>query len=885
MKLLATLATALGLLALSACSNMINDLTAGGLSPDGVSTANSLTPALIGAGQADLSAVKGNLLLPELGTNDTTVTWSSDTPGTVSATGVVTRPEVGAADATVTLTATITKNGVTATKTFTVKVTAIPSDPTVAITDDKATLVEAILKGPNADLNTVKGPLNLPSKGPSGTTISWASDTAGTLSSSGNVSRPAAGQPAKTVVLTATLTKSGGTQETKTFTVIVQPMSSDSATAAADDKAALTSALLAGGSPDLGHLKGPLYLPTSGPGGSSISWSSDPTGTIGTSGILTRPGIGEASKTVTLTATITNGTTTTTKTFTVTVEATPADATEAIADDQATLVDNVIKGTSQGLDVVTSDLTLPTAGPGGTAITWTSSDPGTVSTGGTITRPAVGGSPKTVTLTATVTKSGGTSETKTFTIVVQPLSSDPTEALADDKAALTSTSILGSNADTSNVTGNLTLPTSGDSGTTITWASSDTSVISTTGTVTQPTSTDATVTLTATFSMTGGTSVTKTFSVTVKASTMPVLTNGMSASLVLGQADFTSSSSGTNAKTIARPNDLVFAGGKLFVTSIVGNRVLIYNSIPTSTYQSCDVVVGQSNKTSSLAATTQSGLSAPQGVASDGTHLVVADQGNARVLIWNTIPTSDGQPADVVLGHSDYVTSGIPATSASSMDPYGVAIVGTKLLVADFSYHRVLIYNSIPTNNNQAADMVLGQSGFTTPSSANTFSSTTNSSTLRYPTQVWSDGTKVLVLDQGNNRILVWNSFPTTYGQAADVVIGQSDMSSRTNVDFDAARLNFNGSMNVKLTVDKFGRLLVAVPMGGGTAGSRIYIYNSIPTTSLTPADKVLGAPDFTSTVTGTASASTFRDPEGVAVDSTGHIWVADYIGNRVLKF
>ena len=40
----------------------------------------------------------------------------------------------------------------------------------------------------------------------------------------------------------------------------------------------------------------------------------------------------------------------------------------------------------------------------------------------------------------------------------------------------------------------------------------------------------------------------------------------------------------------------------------------------------------------------------PRGVFIDDSHVVVADSGNHRVLIWHGVPESDEQPADVVLG-------------------------------------------------------------------------------------------------------------------------------------------------------------------------------------------------------------------------------------------
>lgn len=69
----------------------------------------------------DLTNVTANLTLPT-SQNGATVAWASSDPAVVSTTGVVTRPVSPAGDATVTLTATITKGAATDTKVFTVTV-------------------------------------------------------------------------------------------------------------------------------------------------------------------------------------------------------------------------------------------------------------------------------------------------------------------------------------------------------------------------------------------------------------------------------------------------------------------------------------------------------------------------------------------------------------------------------------------------------------------------------------------------------------------------------------------------------------------------------------------------------------------------------------------
>ncbi|GGJ31189.1 alpha-L-arabinofuranosidase C-terminal domain-containing protein [Deinococcus roseus] len=65
--------------------------------------------------------------------------------------------------------------------------------------------------------------LNLPTSGPSGTTITWASSQPEVVAADGTVKRPAQGNANQTVTLTATVQK-GTAQESKTFQVVVWAM-------------------------------------------------------------------------------------------------------------------------------------------------------------------------------------------------------------------------------------------------------------------------------------------------------------------------------------------------------------------------------------------------------------------------------------------------------------------------------------------------------------------------------------------------------------------------------------------------------------------------------------------------------------------------------------
>jgi hypothetical protein len=285
--------------------------------------------------------------------------------------------------------------------------------------------------------------------------------------------------------------------------------------------------------------------------------------------------------------------------------------------------------------------------------------------------------------------------------------------------------------------------------------------------------------------------------------------NGASAKIVLGQTNFSNQNFGTSSSLFSFPARVATAGNQLFMVDFDNSRVLIWNKLPTKNDKPADVVVGQPNFTSSAGATTQSGLNRPENglFVVDG-KLLVADRNNNRILIWNSIPTTNGAPADVVVGQPDFTSSGAATTNAGLHEPEGIWSDGTLLVVADEANSRVLIWNNIPTSNGVPADVVIGQADFT--SSDNPEPPTAQS--FNQPGDVASDGTSLFVEDSSNNRILVFSPFPTSSNPAASVVLGQADFthSSRNagNASSSAQTLDFPFGMSIigkQLFVNDFG--------------------------------------------------------------------------------
>ncbi|MBI4871321.1 MAG: recombinase family protein [Candidatus Riflebacteria bacterium] len=356
--------------------------------------------------------------------------------------------------------------------------------------------------------------------------------------------------------------------------------------------------------------------------------------------------------------------------------------------------------------------------------------------------------------------------------------------------------------------------------------------------------------------------------------------SGSSADVVLGQPDMVSSQDnnpGVSA-SICGSSRLASDGTRLFVADGTNNRVLIWDSLPSTSAQPATRVLGQTNftsKTVNSGGLSASSLDNPEGLAVAGGKLFVSDRGNHRVLVWNSLPASNKQAADLVLGQPSPLSNtanngGLSAAGMSS--PRGLAASGGKLVVADANNHRVLLWNSFPVTNTVPANVVLGQpSGLTNTANNGGLSA----STLYSPQAVATDGTKLAVADCNNHRVLLWNGFPTSHGQPADVVLGQPNPISNTANNGGLSAASLNGPYGVAWD----GRKLYVADRGN----NRVLVWNGWPTANGASADSILGQDSWAAAVTGGPSPGNLVGPVDVAV-TPGLVWIVDATP-RVVKF
>lgn len=300
-------------------------------------------------------------------------------------------------------------------------------------------------------------------------------------------------------------------------------------------------------------------------------------------------------------------------------------------------------------------------------------------------------------------------------------------------------------------------------------------------------------------------------------------------------------------------------------------------------------------------------LYAPRGVFFNDDYLVASDSGNHRVMIWKGIPTDDQSPADIVLGQPDFETEG-PKANGKSIEnglhlPTGVKIIEGKLFVADSWNHRILVWNSIPTENfqtpdyvigqkslsdvtenrgqgkcsadslywcygfnyingifyiadtgnrrvlgfygipeqNRAADFVIGQDNFETNLENRGLDQRSDAKSFRWVHDISGNEEMIYFADAGNHRVLGWNGTLDS-DRNADIVLGQENFEKNSEFPYikqGASRLRFPYSVSVD-------KNLVAV---ADTANNRVLFWNELPKTGFFQlADAVVGQPNFDET-------------------------------------
>ena len=179
---------------------------------------------------------------------------------------------------------------------------------------------------------------------------------------------------------------------------------------------------------------------------------------------------------------------------------------------------------------------------------------------------------------------------------------------------------------------------------------------------------------------------------------LETIINGQTAINVLGQSDFTSSSAVSTLMGMSSPQSVAYDGinKRFFVAESNNHRVAVFdvNSItdgePAINILGTGVGVGTTNQT---------GIKNPQSVAYDSANQRLFVSNSNRVTVYDVASITDGENAVNVLGQADFTSSTAATTQSGMSTPQGLAYDSrnNRLYVGQSGNHCVTVYNAAPS--------------------------------------------------------------------------------------------------------------------------------------------------------------------------------------------
>lgn len=370
--------------------------------------------------------------------------------------------------------------------------------------------------------------------------------------------------------------------------------------------------------------------------------------------------------------------------------------------------------------------------------------------------------------------------------------------------------------------------------------------------------------------------------------------NEQPAALVIGQTSFTTSlgancdspTTPNTATTLCDPSNLAFdSQGNLWVSDTHDERVLEYNA-PFSVGEAAGLELGQPSFSFANSIycpqVSRASICEPGGLAFDPQgNLWVADTENGRVLGF-AAPFSDGEAASIVIGQPNFTSSGCVNEEGSATilcAPEGIAFDSQgNLWVVDDENMRVVEFTA-PLHTGEAASVVLGQPNLTSHGGCY---SPPSASSLCYPNGIAFDSSGNLWLADTNDHRVLEFATPFSDGEAANLVVGQSDFTSNSYPT--------SGGSVVATPTSLFFPENVAFDFPGDlwvTDGNSRVVGYAAPISDGEAASYVIGQPDLTTTSynPNSPASTSLSSPYGLAFDSMGNLWVVDNYFGRVLEY
>ncbi len=226
-------------------------------------------------------------------------------------------------------------------------------------------------------------------------------------------------------------------------------------------------------------------------------------------------------------------------------------------------------------------------------------------------------------------------------------------------------------------------------------------------------------------------------------------TSGQAARAVLGQSSFSSREAGVSPSAMTISDDRLYVANDSHETLTFDlTKIPAVNEDLTLRRSSPSPLSGFAPE-SSIAQQVAPGSSL---VTVYGKTLAAIDARTHRILLWKDATTAAASVGpDVTLSIATPETAGV--SESTLIDPISIALDGRHLFVGDAALHRVLVWKSLPSVDNQPADFVLGQRDF----SSKEASDLPRADSINRPDTLVSDGVNLFVADSFDRRILVFS--------------------------------------------------------------------------------------------------------------------------------
>jgi sugar lactone lactonase YvrE len=391
------------------------------------------------------------------------------------------------------------------------------------------------------------------------------------------------------------------------------------------------------------------------------------------------------------------------------------------------------------------------------------------------------------------------------------------------------------------------------------------------------------------------------------------LSTFQNASLALGVPDFTTNNLVAPSSTrFNNAGDIAFVGTSLYVSDINNNRILRFDS-PYTNGMAASAVLGQPNFTSSAANNPNStlGVNVPQDLFSNGTDLFLTDYTNNRILVYlNVNSKTSGAAPDAVIGQPNLTTLTSGLTQSKFNGQHGILLTAAgQFIVADQSNHRVLAFgptfvtpaptvtNFAPTSALAGATVTIRGTNFTGTTQVQFGGVNAAAFTVVSATEITAvvaaggaSGNVSVTTPAGTGNLAgftfltppVITTFTPATGQAGtSITVNGNFFTGVTDVKIGNQSVPFTFVSAMQITIPSVpvlaggGLISVTTPIGTGTSATGFGFNGTF----------VVGQPNFTSG--GAATTSTgLNFPEGAALDITnGKLYVADRSNNRVLRY